>query len=93
MLSERDAQTLRSIEERLIADDPTFVARMSRPGSRASSGALWLAHVLIVSVGLVLAAVLVVLADVGPMVLVIVVFACVLYGLRRAWLARRRTQG
>jgi Flp pilus assembly protein TadB len=92
MLSERDAQTLRSIEERLIADDPTFVARMSGPRSRASSGALWLVHVLIITVGLVLAAVLVVLADVGPAVLVAIVFACVLYALRRAWLSQRRTQ-
>jgi Flp pilus assembly protein TadB len=93
MLSERDFQALRSIEERLIADDPTFVARMSSPRSRASSRALWLAHVLIVTVGLVLAAVLVVLADLGPVALVVVVFACVLYGLRRAWLTRRQTQG
>jgi hypothetical protein len=93
MLSEREAQALRSIEERLTADDPTFVARMSGPRSMASSGALWLAHVLIVTVGLVLAAVLVVLADVGPLALVVVVFTCVLYGLRRAWLTRRQTQG
>ena len=92
MLSERDAQALRSIEERLTADDPTFVARMSRPKSRASSGALWLAQVMVVTVGLLLATVLLVLVDGAP-ILVFLVFGCVLYGLRRAWLAQRRTQG
>jgi Flp pilus assembly protein TadB len=93
MLSERDAQALRSIEERLTADDPTFVARMNRPRSGASSRALWLAHVLIVTVGLVLAMLLVVLAEPGPS-LVAIASVCVLYyGLRRAWLSRRRMQG
>jgi Flp pilus assembly protein TadB len=91
MLSERDAQALRSIEARLTADDPTFVARMSRPRPEASSRALWVAKVLIVAVGLVLATMLVVLTELGP-TLVVIVFACVLYGLRRAWLSRRRTQ-
>jgi Flp pilus assembly protein TadB len=92
MMSERDAQALRSIEERLTADDPTFVARMSQPRSRASSRALWLAQVLIATVGLVLATVILVLADGGP-ILVFVVFECVLFGVRRAWLTQRRTQG
>jgi Flp pilus assembly protein TadB len=92
MLSERDAQALRSIEERLTADDPTFVARMSRPRSAASSRALGVAQVLIIAVGLVLATMLVVLAEPGPS-LVAVVFACILYGLRRVWLSQRRTQG
>ena len=94
MLSERDAQALRRIEERLTADDPTFVARMSRPraGSSSSSRALWLAHVVLITIGMVLAALLVMLTEPGPS-LVLIVFACILYGLRRTWLSRRRTQG
>jgi hypothetical protein len=88
MLSERDAQALRSIEEQLTADDPAFAARMA--GKRSGCYGEWAPSpcILTITVALAFAALFLMLRALGP-ILIAMSFACVLFGLRSAWLARR----
>jgi uncharacterized membrane protein len=98
VLSEREQQALREIEQAISADDPGLASALRR--SRMSTSAWWmrLAHDAVAAVAVVLAVLCVALGEVGPG-FAAGLFAAVVIALRRRrfpprasrrpWLKRR----
>ena len=95
MLSEREAQALRRIEQQLSADDPELAVLMTRTLPLRPSRTRRLVHNLVIGVALVLALLCMALGDVGAGLLA-ASFAGVVLALRRSWgrrwISRRRTR-